>query len=775
MALIGRQTGYSLAIALLLLSVANIVSAQSVANLTDEQVRQFVQQAQASGMTEAQIETMAQTRGFTQADITRMRQRISQLQTPAKKPPLVAETNSIREQPATPAPPPAVTGPSALPVFGASLFANASLSFEPNLRIPTPRNYVIGPDDELIVDIYGHAQQTYRPKVSPEGSIRIENLSPIYVNGLTIEQAEQRLVRRLRTLYQGINSPNSGLHAQLTLGSVRSIKVTLLGQVVRPGTYTLSSLATMFNALYAAGGPSPDRGSFRDVRLYRGNRLVRTLDIYDFLLRADQKNNSRLLDQDIIFVGHYDTRVELAGEVKQPGLYEVRSGETLKNALAFAGGFTDRAYTASIHLRRNTPTEQQLMTVPTADMPQFMPQAGDRYVVGSILDRIENKVSISGAVFRPGEYALSKGLTVRQFIQKAEGLREDAFLNRATLRRLRENLDPELISLDLGKVVRGEAADMPLQREDQLHISTRSELRQKQTVSILGAVNKSGTFEFADSMTVANLIVLAEGFSDAAISSRMEIARRIKDDTSGVASNQNTRLFTFAIDQNLRLSPTDAQLTLRPFDQVFVRASPRYEAQKGASIAGEVLYPGAYAIRASTDRITDLIARAGGLKPDAYLPAARFMRRGEAVSLDLDNIRNNPAVAGNLLLEDGDVLTLPRRPDLVRIQGEVLNPATVEYDPAKSFRDYVGEAGGFTNKALKRKAYVVAANGKIKPAHALLGLRSYPKPERGAEIVVPVRPTKKPDKASSTERAAWLTIIASGVAVLLTALRLFTN
>ena len=750
------------------------VLAQSVANLTDEQIQQFVQQAQASGLTTTQLETLAQSRGFTATDLTRLRQKISQLQPTSGKTTVVADTNVRREQPATPAPPGTIK-PVPNPVFGASLFVNATLSFEPNLRIPTPRNYILGPDDELIVEVYGNAQQTYRSKVSPEGSIRIENLGPVYVNGLTIEQAEQRIVGRLRTLYQGLNSPGSGVHAQVTLGSVRSIRVTLLGQVVRPGTYTLSSLATMFNALYAAGGPSPDKGSFRTVRLYRNNRLIRTLDTYDFLLRADQKNNSRLNDQDIIFVDHYGTRVELTGEVKQPGLYEIQPGETLANALTFAGGFTDRAYTSSISLRRNTATEQQLSTIRQDETSQFLPQAGDLYTVGAILDRIENKVSISGAVFRPGSYALSNGLTVRQFIRQAEGLREDAFLNRATLRRLRENLDPELIAVDLGKLMRGEVADIPLQREDQLHISNVGELRSNRTVSIQGAVNKGGTFAFADSMTVASLILLADGFSDAAISSRMEIARRVKDDTTGLTSAQTTRLITFTIDRNLRLNPADARLILHPFDAVFVRASPRYEAQKNVSITGEVLYPGGYAIQTATDRISDLIRRAGGLKPEAYLPAARFTRRGEIISLDLEKIMDDSTDLANLLLEDGDLLTMPRRPDVIRIRGEVLNPATVEFNPAHSFRTYVDEAGGFTNRALKRKAYVVAANGKIKPVRSFLSFMTYPKPERGAELVIPAVPPKEQSRTSSTERAAWLTVIASGVAVLLTALRLLTN
>lgn len=749
-------------------------AAQTVDKLTEAQVQQFVEQAQASGMTNAQIEELANTRGFSPVDIGKMRQRIGALSAGTSLSVVAAttETKRSREQPATPVPPAALPVSS---VFGATLFSNANLTFEPNLRIPTPRNYIVGPDDELIVDIDGNAQQTYRPRVSPEGSIRIENLSPIYVNGLTIEQAEQRIVGRLRTLYRGLNTAGSGINAQVTLGSVRSIKVTLLGQVVRPGTYTLSSLATVFNALYAAGGPAPDRGSFRDVRIYRNNRLVRQLDIYDFLLRADQKDNIRLLDQDIVFVGHYDTRVELVGEVKQPGLYDVRPGETLRNVLNFGGGFTDRAYTASASLHRNTPTEQQLITIAAADMASFSPKAGDRYVVGVILNRVDNRVSISGAVFRPGDYALSKNPTVRQLIKSAEGLREDAFLNQATIRRLRENLDPEVMSVDLGKVLRGEAPDVLLQRDDSLRVVTINELRRKRTVSIQGAVNQSGTFDYADSMTVANLVVLASGFSEGAISSRMEIARRVSNDTTGLPDDQTVRLITFAIDRNLRLNPADAQLTLRPFDQVFVRASPRYEVQKGAVVSGEVLYPGPYAIRAKNDRITDLIARAGGPKAEAYLPAARFVRRGEIISIDLKEILNNPMVVGNLLLEDGDTLSMPRRPDVVRIRGEVLNPATVEFDPVKSFRAYINEAGGFTNKAQKRRVYAVAANGKIKPTRWFLGIRSYPKPERGMELVVPMEPSEEQSQTSPMERAALLTVIASGAAVVLSALRLFTN
>lgn len=756
--------------------------AQSVDTISDEQVKQFVQQAKASGLTETQIEQLAKSKGYTEADIARLRQRINQLigdgrtelsAGTSERKQQAAETGVVRQQSATLSDPVAQTVTSA--VFGASLFNTNNLTFEPNLQIPTPRNYLLGPEDELVIEVYGHAQQTYRPKVSPEGSIHIENLGPIYVNGLTIEQAQQRIIGRLRTLYQGLNSAGSGIQAQITLGSIRSMKVTLIGQVVRPGTYTLSSLASVFNALYVAGGPSPERGSFRDIRVYRNNRLVRTLDIYDFLLRADQKDNIRLHDQDIVFVDHYHTRVDLSGEVKQPGIYETKAGETLQTVLNFAGGYTDRAYTATVALRRNTSTARRYVTINASEIAGFMPQSGDTYVVGPILDRFENKVTINGAVFRPGDFALESCTTLKQLLKRAEGLREDAFLNRATIRRLRSDVNPEMIDVDLNKLIRNEIPDIALQRDDVVTIAAISELREQRTVSIQGAVNKAGTFPFADSMTVASLIVLAGGFTEGAISSRIEIARRITQDTTGLSEGQNTRILSFAVDRHLRLEPADATLLLEPFDQVFVRSSPRYELQKGVVIRGEVNYPGSYAIRTATDRITDLITRSGGLKADAYLPAARFKRKTEAISVDMQKVLMNPADLGNLLLQDGDTLTIPRRVDLVRIRGEVLNPATVEYNPTKSFRAYIDEAGGFTNKAFRRKTYAIAANGKIHPAKSWLGFVRYPRPERDMDIVVPATPSREQHKLSATERAALFSVIASGAAVVLAVLRTFTN
>ncbi|MFD1142153.1 SLBB domain-containing protein [Larkinella insperata] len=754
--------------------------AQKVDNLSEEQIRQFIEQAKKSRMSEAQIEQLALTRGFAPSDIKKMRAKVTELSKYTPQELQMVSMGESREQTDKASLSTAVaplSRPEAaenkLTVFGANLFANANLTFEPNLRIPTPKNYQIGPDDELIIDVYGNAQRNYHTKVSPEGAVKLENLSPIYVNGLTIEQAEQRIIGRLRQVYAGLNTTASGIFASVSLGSIRSIKVTLIGQVVKPGTYTLSSLATVFNALYVSGGPDPDRGSFRDIRVYRGNRLVRTLDIYDFLLRADQKDNIRLQDQDIVFINHYDTRVQLTGEVKQPAIYEVQKGELLKNLLAFAGGFTEKAYTASLTLRRNTPKELQVITVPAADIPAFLPQRGDLYTVGAIIDRYENRVTINGAVFRPGIYALQKNASLRQLITTAEGLREDAFLNRATIRRLRENLDPALIGVDLGKLMRDEVPDIVLQREDVIDIPSYGDLRENRVVTILGAVNRPGPYAYADSMSVASLIVLAGGFTDGATASRVEIARRVRKDTAGLPQNQNVRIFQFELNERLRLTEADARFTLSPFDQVFVRKSPRYEAQKTVALTGEVRYPGAYSIRDKSERITDLIERAGGLRSEAYLKATRFTRNRELVSVNLSEIIARPSDSGNLLLLEGDSIHIPRKTELVKIRGEVLNPSVVDFNYRKSIRAYINEAGGFNSKALRRKLFVIYANGKVNRTRGFLGVRDYPDPEPGMEVVVPSKPPKTESRLSSAERIAVMTGITSLAAVVLTIIRLF--
>lgn len=429
-----------------------------VDQLSDEDVQNFYRKAQASGLSEVQIEQAAMSQGYTLDDIAKMRKRIAQIRTRTSLPQnnLPPESFRGRSFPSDLSMRNDSLSPDTmrrdtsrkLKVFGASLFENAKMSFEPNLRIATPRNYVVGPDDEIKVDISGASTGDFNLKVSPDGTVKVPDLAPIFVSGLTIEQAEQRIIARLRQGgYQGLGKAGSGTSANVSLTNIRSIRVILVGEVVRPGTYTISSLGSVLNALYLAGGPNPETGSFRKIQVIRGNRVVRTLDLYDFILRADQRDNIPLRDQDVIRVADYETHVELNGQVRRPAIFEVLPGETLKTVLGFAGGFGDDAYRASITLRRNTARERRIVTITEEQIATFVPKAGDKYNVGKILERYENRVQIAGAVMRPGDFALEPGLeTVKQLITRAEGLRKDAFTNRATIIRERADMDRENLS-----------------------------------------------------------------------------------------------------------------------------------------------------------------------------------------------------------------------------------------------------------------------------------------------------------------------------------------
>ena len=755
--------------------------AQKPDNLDDSQVRQFIEKARASGMTESQIETAALKQGYTQSDIAKMREKISKVENTATKNTKTDDGQSSKIQSAegiqrNPTPPaqenPVVVTEKKSEIFGASLFNNASLSFEPNLRIATPKNYILGADDELVLDIVGLAQVTYKLKVSPEGTVRVENIPPTYVSGLTIEQAADRVISKLRARYEGLNVPGSGLYAQVTLGAVKSIKVIITGEVTRPGTYTLSSLATVFNALYQAGGPSKN-GSFRDIKVIRDNKVVRSLDLYDFMLNADQKDNIGLRDQDVIRIGYYQTRVELAGEIKTPNIFEVKKGETLQTILEFAGGFTDQAYTANITLKRNTNKELQIQDIGQESYKGFELKSGDKFMVGTILNRYENRVEIKGAVFRPGEFAIGTELkTVKDLIKKAEGLREDAFLARANIIREKENLDIENIAFDLGKLIKGEIADVPLKRQDVLTIKSLSELREKRNLQITGGVNKGGSFDYTEKMSVADLIVLAGGFTDAAIPNHIEIARRVKDDTLGLAAEQNIIKFIFDINQDLKLSNQDSKFELKPFDIVFVRTSPRYEVQALANITGEVYQQGSYPIKLREERITDLIRRSGGFRASAFAKGVKFSRKGIAVAIDIRSIVENPSQEANLLLENGDTLLVPRVNELVSISGNVLNANTVGYIKSFGLMDYISQAGGFTEKSWKKKVYVTYANGISERTKSFLFFKKYPKIEQGTNIYVPTKPENENNRRSPAETVAIASATASFAAVIITLVNL---
>ena len=837
-----------LVFSLICLLAAQLATAQqvtqpkrSVDELSDEEIALFMERAQASGMSELQIEQMAKTQGYTASDISKMRERIATVEasstnSPASKSALndpmngssmqgqglnsmyqnsafdldnqrMAPTNlnkkrstivqpskNYLENPLTIeerkilAKPLDIYNDSLVAsyknvqkklsnvldkkVFGANLFQTELLTFEPDMRIATPKNYQLGPDDELNIAIFGDVLDNFKVKVSPEGTVKILNIAPIYVNGLTIEVASERIISRLRQLYQGLNKPGSGSSAQVTLGNVRSIKVTLTGEVTYPGTYTVSSLATVFNALYVAGGPSKN-GSFRSIRVIRGNKVVRTLDLYDFLLRADQTNNIHLNDQDVIRIGDYENRVELNGEVKRPMIYEMVKGETFKDLLRFAGGFTEKAYTYTINVRRNTSREIRLMNITQDKVDSFLPNNGDIYTIGTIIERFENKVEVEGAIFRPGIYAIEPGLTtVKDLVKKSEGLREDAFLSRATLVRRKENYDPEIMSIDLGKILRGESADIPLQREDVLKVYSITNLREKRFINILGEVNQPGEFEYKEGMRVGDLILMAKGLKESASFANLEVARRIINHGDSNKNAEKIEIISLTIDGSLQVSNEGSQMVLQPFDIVSIRKAPNYEEQRSVLVVGMVNYPGSYAIQNNKQKISDIIARAGGLRAEGYLEGAKLVRGTITVGVNLKEILSNPASQENLQLMAGDELSIPRLLQTVKLTGAVQNPLAVSYKEDYTLKEYIAEAGGFTVNANRSKTYVTYANGISNQIRKFFIFKKNPRIEPGAEIFIPALPENS-KKGLTAAEAIGLT--SSLVSVALTMITLINN
>jgi len=759
----------------------------NVDNVTDKQLESLIKVAEARGLSESQIETMALSRGYSVQDIAKIRERINSLKAgttdsksntgstaksglnlPTKKdnskreqtgdidsrePVLIADEETTEKKD---------TVVKKTYIFGSQVFNNKNITFEPNLRLPTPKNYILGPDDEIRIDITGYAYQHYEAVVSPEGTIKIENLQPIYVNGNTIEQAKAKIVARLKTIFAGLR--NGTLNADVTLGDVRTIKVTIVGEVQNPGTYSLSSLATAFNALYLSGGPN-EKGSFRNIQILRNNEIVKRIDVYDFLLRGTRDGDINLMDQDVIMIPVVQNKVKIDGEVNKEGIFELKETDNFKTLLEYAGGYTDQAYTATINVKRNTPAEKRIITFDPQTNPEFATKNGDQFIVSTILERFENKIEITGAVLRPGEFALGDNIkTVRQLIENAKGLREDAYLDRAILIRKNENFDPEYLAIDLRKLLKGEINDIELKREDELVIKSIAEIREERMVYIEGAVNIPGFYEYADNMEVKDLVLLAGGFTDGATSKRAEIARRLYNDES---NEKSTEIITINLGTNT--ASTVSQPKLKAFDKVFIRNLPNYEDQHIVQIIGEVNYPGSYAIENKNDKISDIIDRAGGLRKEADINSAKLFRENRLVFVDFEKALRNKNTPSNLLLENGDRIEIPKERQTVSISGQVLNPTNVAFQPSFTFRDYIAQAGGFTDSAFVRKTYVRYANGSTDRTRSFLGIKSYPQVKPGMAVIVP---TRNRIRMTSGERIALSTGLVSLSAVLLTLIRL---
>ncbi|MFY7899627.1 MAG: SLBB domain-containing protein, partial [Chitinophagaceae bacterium] len=686
-------------------------------------------------------------------------------------------------------------------VFGSELFNNPTPIFEPNLRIATPKNYSLGPDDELAIDIFGYQEANYRLTVSPEGSINIPYIGIIPVVGLTVEQATKRIKDKMtRNGYAGL--ANGQTQLQVSIAKIRSIKVTIIGEVKKPGSYSISSLSTLFNALYVAGGPT-QKGSFRQIELIRNNKLLLKLDAYDFLLKGDQTNNVRLTDQDVIRIPSAVAQVTLVGEVKRNGIFELLPNNNLQQLIDFAGGFTNDAYTASFQVKQVTEKERRIKDIANSGLATYFPKKGDSIFIGKILDRYNNSVSIKGAIYRPGTYELEERLTLLQLIQKAEGLKDEALKERGIIIRTNEaDLSKQIIPFDVKGIVSKAAIDIPLKKNDEVVIGSADTYQEKFTLTLEGEVKKTGVFPYFEGITLSDLLFLADGFTDASANKKIEIARRVNNDT-GSAKNEIAIVLEASASKDLRISGND--VVLKPWDLIVVRKKPSYQEQISIKVEGEVKYPGNYVLTEKNERVSSLIQRSGGLTPLAFREAASLIRVNALldnedkeerikriqrqtkdtslglvneyvkptvkVGLDLQRILNNPNSDDDVILQEGDVLVIPKQKNEIRVSGEVMMPSEIVFKEKESLQYYINKAGGFTDNARAKKLYVLYPNGAASKIKRFLFFKKYPTITAGAEILVPKIPERQRNGLSTAEIIGLTSAMASLAGVVIAVLR----
>ena len=662
-------------------------------------------------------------------------------------------------------------------VFGRDIFNQRALSFEPNMNIATPQNYVLGPGDQVIVDVYGASQRTLQLTISPEGDITVPGYGPIQVSGLTVASANAKIRSTLGSRYSSSN-------VKLTVGNTRTIMINVMGEVRTPGTYHLSAFSTVFHALYMAGGIN-DLGTLRNIKVYRNGNLISIVDIYEYILNGRLAGNVRLQEGDVIQVGPYDCLVGVTGKVKRPMFYEMRKNESVATLLKYAGGFTGDAYKKSIRLTRQAGERYSVFTVDEFEMNSFQVDDGDAVVVDGMLNRYDNMVEIKGAVFRPGQYQLGNEInSVRSLIAHAEGVTEDAFTARGVMHRMKADRTLEVIPVDIQGILAGTAPDIPLKNEDVLFIPTQADLQQQRTLTIHGEVMSPGTYQFADNTTLEDLILQAGGLTDAASLAKVDVSRRIVDPMSTTSSRTLAKTFTFSLRDGFVVDGTPGFI-LEPYDEVYVRRSPGYMTQRNITISGEVLFEGNQTLVNKNMRLTEAIKAAGGVTEEAYVKGARIERRlndderarrsfllkqlssqaegsdsvkieqldlGDTytVGIHLEKALENPGSEYDVVLREGDRIIVPEYNGTVKISGNVMYPNTVVYSPGKGYKYYINQAGGYGNRAKKSKTWVIYQNGTM----AQVGHGA--KIEPGCEIVVPTKPKADPAKTSQ-----WISIAQS--------------
>lgn len=692
-------------------------------------------------------------------------------------------------------------------VFGRNIFNNEMLTFEPSMNIPTPANYRLGAGDAVIIDVWGASQTTFEGMVSPDGTVTIEGVGPLTLAGMTVKEANDYVKKQLGRFYSNSN-------ITLTVGETRSIQVQVMGEVMVPGTYTLSALSSAFNALYAAGGIS-EIGTLRDIKVFRQGRVVSTIDVYDYILNGNTKGDIRLADNDVIVVGPYECLVNIRGKVKRPMFYEMKEDESVSRILDYAGGFSGDAYTDNVRLIRKSGREYSVYTVGEFEMNGFLLKDGDSLYVDSIIPRFSNMAEIRGAVFHPGQYQMDGSIkTVRQLIKAADGLREDAFLKRAVMHRQKEDLTMEALSVDVEGIMDGTVADIPLRKNDILFIPSSLDMKGERTLTIDGEVNFPGVYQYADNTTIEDLVLQAGGLTEAASTAKVDVFRRIKNPDAVTDDEKLSETYSFSLRDGLVMG--DGQdFHLQPYDEVFVRKSPAYSEQRNVKISGAVNFSGNYAMDNKDYRLSDLVKAAGGLSSLAYAKGARLQRtlteeekkqresalkasqiqiyeeslRSEKtfdmaradsimnlkldlgdtypVAINLEKAMQNPGSLDDVRLREGDELVVPQFSNTVKISGEVMYPISINYEKGKSLSYYIKRAGGYADRAHKSRVYTIYMNGSVEQ----LGRRSSRSIQPGCEIVVPTKPqrnkmTPQEMMTIGTSTASIATMIATLVNIL---------
>ncbi len=754
-----------------------------VSSLNDKQIQSLMQQASAQGMSVDQAIQVAKGRGASQAQIDDLMKRINgskQTAVPGKKTEFTenlmdyAKDYSQKEE--------VVLSDKLKRIFGHQLFNSKNLSFEPSLNIPLSNDYVLGVNDELTINVSGASQQTYQLTIDRNGSIFIPNVGPVSLLGMQFDEARKLIKKRLNNIFHGMSGSNPDTWADVSVSTLHSIKVNVVGEVMLPGTYSLPATASAFNALFLSGGPN-ENGSFRDIRVIRDNKVIKVIDVYEYLLKSDGSSNIALRDQDVILIPTYQNRVDMAGNFKRPGLYELKQGETMETLMDYSGGFTSDAYKGSVYITRVNGAQKSMVDVKATDFSSFLPEAGDSITAGKVIDRYENRVSISGAIFRPGRYAMTKGMKLSNLIAKAQGLREDVYSNRGIIFRLNSDLTPSTLSFVISDI-QNNINDVELQREDSVVIQDKFAMREKRFIRIYGEVQKNGEFEFNENMTIRDLIFLAGGLKESASESFIEISRRHDSETASKQTEKLVDLFTLKVNRDLKVVDDDRRFLLQPFDYIYVRKAPSYFEQKTVIIEGEVLYPGPYSIQSKDERISDIINRCGGLSSHAYVNGATLYRLPDKnaeldttilsdlgvdsmslkatkqlfngrVEIQLGKILKNPNCVFNYHLKEGDRIVIPEISEEVRVAGAILNPVGLAYEPGRTAKYYIDRSGGFSENAKTSKVYVINSDGTTRVTKSFI-FSSYPQVGPGSKIIVPEKELK-----ARVEPSMWLAIAST--------------